>query len=148
MRQSDDPFSIMTDIHSGEMITSSYTPTLEQRMEILQKKGKSSSEWDLSTKKDVATRCVDLKKEIVADLKSLDSTGNMDIHNKMNGIFQKWNSKNKISYENHSRLLSELIYIVYLIDDHINSNEAPAHNTHRGTQMREANLSPKRETLL
>ena len=83
----------------------------------------------MSTKKDIETRCFDLKKEIAVELMSLDSAGNTDIHKKMNGIFQKWNSKNKISYENHSRLFSELIDIVYLIDNHINSNDAPAHNT-------------------
>ena len=45
--------------------------------------------------------------------------------------------------DNHSRLLSELVDIVSLIDNHLHNQEAPAHNSWRGTQMKEANLSPK-----
>ena len=97
VRQSDDPLSLMSGIHSGEMITSSYTPTLEQRIETLQKRAKSNSKWDLNTKKDIVMRYLELKKEIIMDIKSIDSTGNTDIYNKMNGILQTWYNKKQSS---------------------------------------------------
>ena len=71
------------------------------------------------------------KKEIITDIKSIDSTGNMYIYNTMNAILQTWYSKNKIksmNNDNHLRLLSDLIDIVYLIDNHLTSNEAPKYS--------------------
>ena len=79
MFQAINPFSHLSGVQSGVMISSSYKPPLEQRVEAIQKRGKHST-CDHLSKKALAMRCLDLKQEIMADLQSVDSAGNTDIY--------------------------------------------------------------------
>ena len=70
-RQSDDPLCHLSDFQSGEMMTSSYISSSQERISDLVKAGKKKA-CDLTAKKALATRCLKLQSKITKDVKLVD----------------------------------------------------------------------------
>ena len=143
-RQSDDPVCHLSDFQSGEMMTSSYIPTSQERIFELTKSGKNKA-CDLIAKKALATRCVKLQSKITKDVKLADPSRSTDIVQNTKSIFHQWKSKNKIKNmknDGHAAVLVQLMDIVDIIDDHLKEAEGPARNTRKGN-TRKGTLSEK-----
>ena len=94
-RQSDDPLCHLSDFQSGEMMTSSYIPTSQERIFELMKSGKNKV-CDLTAKKALATRCLKLHSKITKDVKLADPSRSTDIIQNMKSIFDQWKNNNRI----------------------------------------------------
>ena len=135
------------------LVDNQYTPSTDDRIAEMKKRGEKRAAYDFKQKKALAKRCFDLKKDIFKDIKSLDPTGATDITVKMNQLFGFWTNKTRIKNHGNATLaihMAELLDIIAIIDDHLREKEAElggaaAHRTRSGGNNQQARKPTAKE---